>query len=84
MVLWIGCTLGVPIVVAFVLSAWWRVWVAVLDGPYIGVHAAGLECYGSTLAGRPGYLPHGAGLRFALVGKTRVSKRELIRLAPPA
>ncbi len=69
--LWAGTTLCVLIAAAFVVSAWWRVWVAVLDGPYIGVHAGGLECYWSTLAGRPGYMRNGAGLRFALVGMTR-------------
>ncbi len=71
--LWTGTTLCVLIAAGFVVSAWWRVWVAVPGGPCIGVNAGGLGCYSSTLAGRPGYMPNGVGLRFALVGMTRVN-----------
>ncbi len=71
--LWTGTLLCVLIAVAFVVSARWRVWVAVPGGPCIGVNAGGLGCYSSTLASRPGYLPHGDGLRFALIGMTRVN-----------
>ena len=77
-----GTTLCVLIAAAFVLSAWWRVWVAVLDGPFIGVHAGGLEIYTTTLAGRPGYVPNAAGLRFALVGMTRSNGFTLPLLYP--
>ena len=77
-----GTTLCVLIAAAFVLSAWWRVWVAVLDGPFIGVHAGGLEIYTTTLAGRPGYVPNAAGLQFALVGMSRSNGFTLPLLYP--
>ncbi len=68
-----GTLLSVLIAAAFTASAWWRAHLAIPGGPFIGVHAGGLELYWNTLAGRPGWMRHGAGLRFALVGVTRVN-----------
>ena len=80
--LWTGATLCGLIAAAFVVSARWWVWLAVLDGPFIGVHAGALDCYWNTLAGRSGFRAHGAGLRFALVGMTRVNGFSLPLIYP--
>ena len=68
-----GTLASVLIAVAFAVSAWWEMHLAVPGGPHIGVHAGALDLYWNTLASRPGWMPHGAGLRFALVGVTRVN-----------
>ena len=69
--LWTGTLLCVLITAAFVVSTWWWVWVTVPGGPFIAVHAGALEFSYPVGAAHAGYLPHGAGLRFALVGMTK-------------
>ncbi len=41
--LWTGTLLCVLIAAAFVVSAWWWVWIVVPDGRFIGVHAGALD-----------------------------------------
>ena len=51
------------------VSARWWVWIMVPGGPSIAVLAGALDWSDSELASSGvGYLRHGAGLRFALVG----------------
>ncbi len=64
--------MSVLIAAAFVLSAWWWVWIAFPDGPFISVHAGAIEFRYPSAETWAGYMRHGAGLRFALVGTTFV------------
>ncbi len=70
--LWTGTTLCVLIAAAFVVSAWWFAWGVVQDVCFIGIHAGALEYSGhSGVRWCVVCEPHGDGLRFALVGRTR-------------
>ena len=63
--LWTGTLVSLLIAAAFVVSAWVWAWIVVSGDRFMGVNAGALECYSRTLAARPGYMRHGAGLQLA-------------------
>ncbi len=83
-VLIVGTTLCVLIAAAFVVSAWWYRRVGIRGGPFIGIMAGALEYwFPSGVNWFASCEPHRAGLRFALVGRTRSGGGFILPLVYP-
>ncbi len=68
--LWTGTLLSLLIVAAFVVSAWWLLWIGVPGGPFINVHSGAIGFYLITDATWAGYMSYDSGQWLLLVGRT--------------